>query len=244
MKKILSAILAVIMITTLCACNNEPEKNDNPDKNTVVETPTENKFENAEVGDYIEFGAYEQDNDTSNGKEPIEWLVLDTEEDRALIISKHSLYAVEYNEDHRDITWEECSLREWLNDEFKEEAFSDKEQSKISTVTIVAEDHPEHGTEAGNDTTDKIFLLSINEAKEYFDSDDDRICKPTNYAIARAPSWVDEKYDSCWWWLRSPGFRQYGAAYVSSDGSIYSYGGDVHYYTFGVRPALWITLDS
>ena len=173
------------------------------EQETEVTEPTMNDetvLKGVEVGDYIEFGAYEQDNNTSNGEEPIEWRVLEVEGNRALLISEKALDCVEYNEMWADITWEDCTLREWLNNEFINEAFSSSEKSQIPTVKVEAEDNPEYGTEAGNDTEDKVFLLSIDEAEKYFDSDAERMCKPTEYANEK-DIFVNEDYESCW--LRS-----------------------------------------
>ncbi len=200
-------------------------------------------IESASVGDYIEFGAYEQDNNTSNGKEPIEWRVLEVEGNRALLISEKALDCVEYNKEWKTITWEDCTLREWLNNEFINEAFSSSEKSQIPTVKVEAEDNSEFGTEAGNDTEDKVFLLSIDEAEMYFDSDDERICKPTEYAVANNAD-VEEDYGSCWWWLRSPGFSQDSAAYVTTNGYVIESGLYVYNYYVAVRPALWVNLES
>ena len=243
MKKILSAILAVIMITALCACNNEPEKNDNTDRNTVIETPIEIKSEDVEVGKYIEFGAYEQDNDTSNGKEPIEWLVLDIVDGRALLISKYALDCKPYNETYEDTTWENCTLRKWLNEEFLNTAFSSYERDKIPTVTNMAK----HGHSAffaanpGNDTNDLVFLLGIDEANKYFTAEQERVCELTTYAIANGSDKNNENSKECWW-LRSICESQKGATSVNSDGDIILNGPYVHIYS-AVRPALWVELD-
>lgn len=79
---------------------------------------------NVEVGDTIEFGEYEQDN--KSDKEPIEWNVLDIQDNKALIISKYGLDAKKYNEEYQSVTWENCTLRKWLNEDFYNEAFSSK----------------------------------------------------------------------------------------------------------------------
>ena len=72
----------------------------------------------AKIGSHVVFGKYEQDDDASNGKEPIEWIVLAKEKDRALLISKYGLAAQQYNTEWTDETWETCSLRKWLNETF------------------------------------------------------------------------------------------------------------------------------
>ena len=205
------------------------------------------EIENVEVGDTLLFGAYEQDKDTSNGKEDIEWIVLAKEENKVLIISKYALDGQPYNTADTLVTWETCSLREWLNETFINAAFSSKEQDRIIRTTVTADANPEYGTPAGNDTADKVFLLSIEEATQYFASDEARKCAPTDYAIEQG-AWVSD-YDTvggratCWWWLRSPGNFSSGAAIVSHDGSVYYGGNRVSNYGNAVRPALWIDLE-
>ena len=88
-------------------------------------------------GDMVSFGKYEQDYDTSNGKEDIEWLVLDKKDDAVLIISKHVLEDKSFG--RNDDTWETCSLRKWLNADFINDAFSTAEQSKIQSTQVAAD---------------------------------------------------------------------------------------------------------
>ena len=82
----------------------------------------------AQVGCKVYFGAYEQDNNTSNGKEDIAWLVLAKENNRILVISDKALDCQPYNYLMVNITWETCSLRQWLNDTFFNMAFSSVER--------------------------------------------------------------------------------------------------------------------
>lgn len=197
----------------------------------------------ASVGDNIFFGSYEQDGDTSNGKEDIEWLVLAKENKKILVISKYALDCQPYNSSYTDTTWEECSLRAWMNDDFLNNAFSADEQSKIVATNVSADKNPKYSTDPGNATTDKIFLLSVKEVEKYFSSVSARQCKPTKYAIANGAS-VIYNNGNCWWWLRSPGNDQGNAARVNIVGSVYYYGSSVNYDGACVRPALWIDLDS
>lgn len=197
------------------------------------------KIKSAKVGDYVFFGAYEQDNDTSNGKEDIEWLVLEVKDGKVLLISRYALDRKPYNTRYTDITWETCSLREWLNNDFIDSAFSAKEQVMIPTVTVSADKNPEYDTYPGGATQDKVFLLSIAEANKYFRSDSARQCKPTRYAGAYANS----DNGSCWWWLRSPGGSQSSAAGVHIGGAVSCYGNYVLTGGGAVRPALWINLE-
>ena len=194
-----------------------------------------------QIGDYIEFGSYEQDGDRSNGSEPIEWLVLDKEDDRIFVISKYGLDCKPYNEEYEDITWEDCTLREWLNDDFLNKAFIEKEIEHIPTVTVPADRNPEYNTAPGNSTEDKVFLLSIDEVNSYFASDEARVCESTKYAVDNG-ALVKKDNGKSWWMLRSPGRYQYRVSNVYDDGYVGKGGGYVGFSRFAVRPAMWINL--
>ena len=201
----------------------------------------------AEIGSYVFFGSYEQDNDPSNGKEDIEWLVLTKEGNRALVISKYALDCKLYNTSKSDVTWETCSLRKWLNGSFLN-AFSVEEQNSIIDTTVTADKNPSYSTSPGNDVTDKVFLLSIAEVNKYFSSDEARKCAPTDYAKAHGV-WMSSGYSTdgratCWWWLRSPGSLCDHAVLVRSHGSVEIRGRGVFNILGGVRPAMWIDLSA
>ena len=195
----------------------------------------------AKVGDYVYFGAYEQDNDASNGKEDVEWLVLEVKDGKALVISKYALDCEPYNTEYKEVTWETCSLRKWLNEDFLKEAFSEEENKMIATTKVTADENPEYNTNPGNDTDDKVFLLSIHEANQYFSSDEERVCKPAKYVIENG---AHVGNGNCWWWLRSSGYVQGNAAYVNHVGDVREGGCDACYDDRAVRPALWIDLNS
>ncbi len=196
----------------------------------------------AEVGDTVYFGTYEQDNDTSNGKEKIEWQVLAKENNRVLVISKYALDCQPYNAAYGDVTWESCTLRTWLNGTFLNSAFSEKEQAAIAQTTVTADKNPEYDTDPGNATTDKVFLLGIDEADKYFSSDSARQCEPTAFAVANGAKESDS--GNCWWWLRSPGYLQHLAASVSSECYLYYEGHNVNVGNSAIRPAMWINLAA
>ena len=200
------------------------------------------QIKNAKVGDIVYFGTYEQDNDTSNGKENIKWRVLAKGNNRILVISDKALDCQPYNTVVSDVTWENCTLREWLNNDFINNAFSDDEKAMIPTVTVSADKNPTYNTDPGNATQDQVFLLSIVEAKKYFSSDSAKQCSPTDYAVANG---AYKSYNNvCWWWLRSPGCNWGFAASAYNDGSVYEYGFLVNYYSSAVRPAMWISIDG
>ena len=216
--------------------------------NSIYDKCIIEKLKVANVGDYVFFGSYEQDNNTSNGKEEIEWEVLEIKGNEILIISKYALDCQKYNSEYTDITWENCTLRSWLNDTFLKTAFGEDLQKTIKTTIVSADKNPKYSTNPGNATNDKVFLLSITEAEKYFSNDEERKCIPTAYAIAQG-AYTSSSYNkdgkaTCWWWLRSPGDYQYDAASVNYDGSIYYYGYFVDNRCDCVRPALWINLDS
>ena len=200
-----------------------------------------NMMRKAQIGSYVTFGSYEQDNNTSNGKEAIEWLVLAKENDRILVISRYALDCRKYDANDNS-TWESSFLREWLNGFFMSAAFSAEEQAMIPTVTVSADENPTYSTEPGNSTKDQVFLLSITEAKHYFGSNSARQCEGTAYCYAHGAFRASAGF--CWWWLRSPGWNSGLAAYVFSDGSVLSAGHYVDYYSGAVRPALWIKLAA
>ena len=180
-------------------------------------------FSECEVGDTVYFGAYEQDNDTSNGEEDIEWLVLAKERKKVLVISKYALDCQPYNWSYKKYpTWETCSLRRWLNGTFISAAFSSEEKNMIQSMT------------------DQVFLLSIAEAEKYFSSDSARQCQGTAYCYAQGAHKADN--GNCWWWLRSPGEAGYGgsAAGIRGGGSVNFSGNYVSSSDNAVRPAMWI----
>ena len=218
---------------------------DSADKaNSIYDKYKVEKLKAAEVGDYVVFGSYEQDNDTSNGKEDVEWLVLDVKGGKALLVSKYALDCKPYNTSYTDVTWETCTLRKWLNNDFLGAAFSADEKAMIPTVTVSADENPDYSTNPGNATQDQVFLLSITEANKYFSSDSARQCEPTDYAVASGAYVNSDNGNFCWWWLRSPGNTQNRAADADSGGDVDERGLRVDYFTTAVRPALWIDLNS
>ncbi|MCL2077486.1 MAG: DUF6273 domain-containing protein [Oscillospiraceae bacterium] len=244
MKKFITLILAFSLALTLTACegNNTPENNNNKTQNeTLTPNPISPDETNEEPknnqSDYeiIRFGGYD-------------WLVLDVQDGKALIISKDILSVQAYHLSDDDITWEQCDLRQYLNGEFLNNSFSPEERERIAETTVINNDNPEYGTAGGSDTTDKMFLLSIEEADDYFAGDADRIALNANGGASL-------------WWLRSPGaFGNHAAiinydGYISVDGyhvstQIVGYEGrgqadgyNEHSSSGGVRPALWLNLE-
>ena len=173
--------------------------------------------------------------------EPIKWRVLQSENQEAFLLSDVILDRRPYNESYEDITWEESSLRAWLNKKFINRAFSDEEKENINITEIVNQDNPEYGTEGGNNTADKIFLLSLSEVsgkkdgKKYgFLNDETRTCETNSFS---------EGVLAGYWWLRSPGYDSSSAAEVDSLSKVDGGGGSVDS-DDAVRPALHLNLSS
>ena len=217
-------------------------------RNAIKEDYKKQFLKKAEVGDIVKFGSYEQDNDTANGKEDIEWKVLVKKNGKALLISEYALDCKPYNTESKDVTWETSSIRRWLNEEFIQAAFSIDEQKQIVKITNKNPNSSKYRTEGGKDTQDKIFLLSTNEAENYFASDETRACEPTAYVVAK-DAYVDDENGNCQWWLRTPGFAQNRADFIFHDGAVSVNGNEVDdsflgYNYVAVRPALWVNLES
>ena len=192
------------------------------------------------MGEVIKFGNYPQDKDGT--EKPIKWIVMKNEGNQVLLLSKYVLDTKPYNKELEKVTWETSDIRQWLNNEFYTTAFNKAEKVKIQTSLIKNEDNSEHGTSGGNDTEDKVFLLSEKEAETLFSNDDERIAKATGYA-EKSGVYVNEKKESMWW-LRSPGSDSYGAAGVRSYGRVSRDGNIVYDNSGGVRPALHLNLQS
>ena len=207
-----------------------------------TESSSQEKDKNPEykVGETIEFGNYPQDKDGT--EKPIEWIVMKNEGNQGLLLSKYVLDAKSYNEGWEDVTWETSDIRQWLNNEFYTTAFNKAEKAKIQTSLIKNEDNSEYGTNGGNDTEDKVFLLSEKEADTLFSNDDERIAKATEYA-EKSGVYVN-KEKAARWWLRSPGDDSDGAAVVYDDGWVIRFGDYVDDGSVGVRPALHLNLQS
>ncbi len=165
----------------LAAADDDADDSGNTDENTGSSDSDENDADDAgndgssagdgsytRNGNYVIFGSYEQDGDTSNGPEPIEWEVLDENDGEMLLISRYILDCQPYNTEFADVTWETCTLRNWLNNDFYNTAFSDAENDRVITANLSNPDNGEGGTEGGNDTSDKVFCLSVDEVRKYY----------------------------------------------------------------------------
>lgn len=219
MKRIVVVVLLCAFIFTLCSCGKG-------------------------VGSTIKFGSYEQDGDTSNGFEKIEWIVLARDGNRALLLSKYAIEWLPFNTRSDYDTWEDSYIRKWLNEDFYLSAFNASERERILSVTNLNIDYSEDATDNDKPTADRVFLLSLDEVKTYITSVDVRKAQPTKNIYGNGYL-LDGKV---MWWLRSTcGFNSsLGAVsigFISYDGAIKEMPAQSEN-EMGVRPAIWVEFDS
>ncbi len=178
-------------------------------QNTKGKGIEKKKVRQIQIGDIIKFG-----------KNDREWIVLDKLGNKVLIITKDIVENRVYNETLESVTWENCTLRKWLNGEFLQQNFSLEEKNRIEVTLVKNLNTFKWETDGGKDTQDKIFCLSIEEARKYFMDNKVRDKKP--------------------WWLRS----QVGTISVAGvlGGRIFE-GGFIVTSKKAVRPALWLNLE-
>ena len=191
------------------------------------------------------FGQYEQNDQEVDGAEDIEWLVLKQDGNKLLIISMLGLELRPYAQGSDTSDWENSSIRDWLNGTFYHTAFSDEEKDNILETKIIQhknEDYPY--CDQGNDTTDKVFLLSLWEYIEYMYNNGDiqseyRNGTPsTHVANNRNVDLSNDKYS--WWWLRTSSRYNTTACRVTAYGAQDSGYKDINTDNGMIRPAMWV----
>lgn len=191
------------------------------------------------------FGSYEQDGDAANGKEPIEWLVLARDGDKALLLSKYALdhqsFMPFYEPVTEPFTWESCSLRQWLNSTFLNAAFSAEEQRQLLTTTVITAPGGRKGSENPFTTEDRVFLLSDTEVYAYFSSEAATVTDYTAYALSEDP-WAGNATAPApaIWWLRTTDGGNHPDSVYTRGGvgeGARSYEGEY------VRPAIWVDMS-
>ncbi len=206
----------------------------------------------AAVGTSVIFGSYEQDFELENGKEPIEWLVLDRVEDKVLLLSRFGLLSELYDLSEFD-SWEDCRARRYLNEYFYVDAFSQEERKRIvktanSTPNMTGDELV---------TEEFVFLLSESEVLEgktqdgtpYFKDDAARMTLPTP---RKSSAWIYSNCESSWWgninvnWLLRAGEDKMYNSWVNEDGTVNKDSDYIDYDSIGVltRPAIWVDLSG
>lgn len=212
---------------------------------TTTEQPALSKW------DTITMGKYPQDADGT--VRDIEWIVIDIQDGKAMVISKYVLDSRQFDYEkisYGQIIWPGCSLRKWLNSEFYTTAFSAEEQ-KIICSTEVFTTSVDSTNYFKKSSTDKVFLLSLDEVKDKLKSF--RSASPTAYCLKKGVNCAskDSSRDyekakvsyTCYWWLRTPG-TSYGPLYCYPNGTLNErLGHEPTDNTWGVRPAMWIEIE-
>ena len=184
------------------------------------------------VGTSIMLGSYRQGNASTDGVEPIEWIIVKREGTRAMVLSKYALDAMKYSR-FDTATWESSEIRRWLNDEFLKTAFTQEEEA------VIAQRYVDLGKGKRN-TQDKVFLMCRQDVEAVWPELEGRAAQATPYALSKEMPYTNEKGE-CRWWLCFPNNRKKGDS-VRYDGKFSS--DPVKTYTLGVRPAMWINLDE
>lgn len=258
----LAAVMAVTLITAIGPVSGgkigEAEvmaaEHDLSNPRTEDITNTEDYADLQSTWDCIYFGNYPQSDSTGETTEPIKWRVLSVEGDTALLLADKNLDCKQFYTEDSEITWENSTLRTWLNTDFLNAAFSSSEQAAIPDTVVSDQGNPTSGRSGGNDTTDKIFCLTYADTlkPEYGFPEDYSLFSETRrglntaYAIAQG-AWTstDEAWhDNGWWWLCSPGDTAVRAAGVRASGNTDEVGFGFSTNDNAVRPALRIDLTS
>ena len=232
--------------------------------------------EDVTTWDCIWFGNYWQEDtngdgtaDKNDAKTPIKWRVLSVDGDDAFLLADKNLDVQRYNDTDTDVTWETCTMRSWLNGygasdnvcgtdyssgNFLDYAFTAGEQSAIKTTNVVNEDNPDYGTEGGNSTSDRVYLLSVGEVTnpDYgfttsTNSTETREAVNTAYVAAggeiKSGGYMLSAGSRHPWWLRSPGYDSCASG-VYNNGEVLTNGISIYYYAYTARPALHLNLKA
>ena len=272
-KKILSLLLAICLVAGIIPTTALAAGTDTGKAIQLVDSGTAANI-GGKQADNIYFGTYQQSSDGSGGynDDPIKWRVLSNANGQLFLLSDQNLDVFQYHTENENVTWETSTMRSWLNgydaasniggdsgtdytnDNFLKNAFSDKEQTAIAQTEVVNNDNKDedYGTngDGGNNTTDKIFLLSINDTdniREYFPKfSTSRFSTNTEYVAAggKLGTGMNGADEGDRWWLRSPGFNNSMAAFIEEDGGGVYEGNPVNNKTAAVRPAFNLDLNS
>ena len=179
--------------------------------------------EDTQPGDTVIFGQYEQDGNLDNGSEPIEWLVLDVQDGKALLLSRFVLDCLPFHDEKTDVQWSQSALNAWLQADFRA-AFTEDEWAAIAPVTLAdtaADGNPEWENADAAPAEARVFLLSYAQAMRYFPAQEQRKVSGTEYARSRGAKFLGFTtigIGETDWWLRSPGKESYDACFLDVRG--------------------------
>lgn len=182
--------------------------------------------------DYILFGNYEQDSDVENGSESIQWILLDDNGDSCLLLSRYILDYKDFNDTTiaKATSWGNSTLREWLNNDFVNSAFTESEQNEIKWTEV--QDYKSEN-QLGDITSDKVFILSYSQVLQYFPDEWSSATTSTEYAKTQK-SYVTDSY----WLIDSHSSALY--KYLINSEGIADNKPRVNE-SEGIRPAIWVS---
>ena len=236
MKYFIPLTMVLVLALFFCACSSEndtsSEAGSSPDSSVSI-------------GDTVELGGFD-------------WIVLDIEDGKALVISEHILSQRQWHYEQRLLTWDPSAMRQYLNGPFFENTFSEEEQARIVETRVENPMNPWFGSAGiGADTMDRVFLLSIEEVVHYF-GDSGIVSELAGLPAGEISIPITDEYNDArvarpidsdivpWWWLRTPGravnsLVDASAAAITGTGDIIIYG--IYLVTEGgVRPVLWLRM--
>ena len=167
------------------------------------------RIKNTKIGEVISFAH-------------MDWRVLDKKDGKVLLLKDNAFGSTPFDEKGQNVTWESSSVREWLNNDFLQESFTENERNSILETTVKNTPNATYKTPAGNNTKDKFFLLSCDEVAKYYDA-------------------IHET-KSCWW-LRTPGAAENSMSFVYKDKTVMDYGYEVTNTNITVKPAMWLNVE-
>ncbi|MBR3507916.1 MAG: hypothetical protein IKO03_03880 [Lachnospiraceae bacterium] len=267
MKKIVTMLLLFVAVLTISACSDgksspdsrseketqgQKSKSGNSDGdegNSDGEAQNKNKeydidlSKHLKVGDFIQFGTYEQDNSTDNGPERIEWQVLDIAYGKIFVMSRYALDSQPFNKDDSVYAWDKCSIRDWLNNDFYDKAFSAKEKDLIQLTELTTKQKNEKIT-----TEDKVFLLSNLEVYHYLrylsiEGESSSFCHPTAFSVEQGVKTSAETENRCDWFIRNA-YAPDDARFVNAKRGTVDYDAKVTRDNIGIRPAMWLSYEN
>ena len=267
--KVGSSIMAVICLATVFAgCGKkETEKeerrsssHEKTEESVDIENNEDDQIDEEEHEDFSLSDLFEETEEEkacpvellemyqigSWGDESLNWIVIDTDGDKALLIAEKIVDCVPYNNESKPSTWETCSLRTWLNEDFYNGAFTEEERQMILKTTVNNQDLPVEGYNYGSDTEDFLYILSRREMEAVAAPEEEFLSAlPTQIALDHELYMYPGEY-----WRRDPGtnmgtgeVNQFKICTVECDGDMPYFCTSTYSVTTGVRPAMWVDID-
>jgi len=182
---------------------------DYSDSRSQIAKLEQKSIRNVKIGGVVSFGQ-------------MDWMVLERLDGKALLSKYMADNKHPFHDKKEEVTWEKCSLRRYLNDEFLMKSFSEEERALIMETRVVNGKNPEYGTDGGADTTDYIFLMNESEYEKYR-----KKLKDKSKTMR----------------LRTPGKDATSTTYVSALKEIVTYGFPVNENGACIRPTMWVNLE-